>query len=72
MKRALVPRSATWLLERFLPATHREVILGDLIEEYAMESWKQERKASWRVGIPLKCTLASRGSGGSSTATGRT
>jgi hypothetical protein len=36
MKRVLAPRFAAWLLELFLPATYREVILGDLIEEYAI------------------------------------
>ncbi len=36
MRDALAPRFATWLFERFLSATDREAISGDLIEEYAI------------------------------------
>lgn len=36
MNPTLPPRVTTWLVRRFVPPAHREAILGDLIEEYAI------------------------------------
>jgi hypothetical protein len=38
MRHDIAPRVATWLLKCFLPPTDREVVLGDLIEEYAIRA----------------------------------
>src|SRR5206468_4017493 len=38
MKHLQAPPIATWLLERVLPATDREAVIGDLIEEYALRA----------------------------------
>jgi hypothetical protein len=47
MKRAAPPRSATWLFGLVLPQRDREMLLGDLEEEYALlASTLPPRKAS--------------------------
>ena len=45
------PPIASWILERFVPERNREVVLGDLIEEYGLLAQANEQQASgWYWG----------------------
>jgi hypothetical protein len=62
MRRHSPPRVATWLLRRLLPERDREVVMGDLAEEYALRA----RSASawtvshWYCGQALSFRSANR------------